>query len=157
MHNSRVNTWKQSGKIYLWKYEENTKNYPGWHLHANNEGCASLQELIELMVKAKFSSERTISIIPPTAKILMVPNNKGGKAKWLSVDRIKVKFVKGESDSEEWSLQHKHPQLFLTIGENKLKALEKGIKDIAKGKGDYSIGYKEETTDSEPSCLWFWW
>jgi len=152
-----VNKWKQSGKVYLWKYKENTKNYPGWHLHADDEGCASLLILIDSMKKAQFPSERTLNIKPPTPKILMVPNNRGGKAKWVTVDKIKIKAVKGDSSSEEWSLIHDHPKLFLTVGENMLKAFEKGIKDITKGKGDYSIGHEKETKEYEPSNLWFWW
>ena len=27
---SPVNAWKQSGRVSLWRYTENERNYPGW-------------------------------------------------------------------------------------------------------------------------------
>jgi len=157
MLNEFVNEWKQTGKLYLWKYTENSKNYPGWHLHADLEGCTSLIKLICLMRMDKFPAKRTVKISAPNSQILSVPNNKRGKAKWKTLKKLKIKSVKSASDYKEQFLTHKHNHILLTADEIMLTKLEQGFNDITKGKGEYSICHDGAMEKSVSSCLWFWW
>jgi hypothetical protein len=49
MPDPTVARWKQQGRVYLWRYKENRKNYPGWHFTADAVACNALLELFELM------------------------------------------------------------------------------------------------------------
>ncbi len=33
--NRPIARWRQAGAIFLWRYEENVRNDPGWHLTAD--------------------------------------------------------------------------------------------------------------------------
>ncbi len=37
MEDPAVAKWRQRGRVYLWQYQENTRNYPGWHMTADPE------------------------------------------------------------------------------------------------------------------------
>ena len=75
----RANAWKQSGRISLWRYTENQRNFPGWHLNGDADGCQSLLALLDALA-ADGEGSRTVAIIAPTKTQLSVPNNKAGLA-----------------------------------------------------------------------------
>jgi hypothetical protein len=78
MSDPRVESWKQSGRLYLWRYGQNTKNYPGWNLASDETGWQSISDLLERMAESTRDSRREISVAAPTALTLSVPNNRAG-------------------------------------------------------------------------------
>ena len=150
-----MNQWIQSGKVYLWTYLENTKNFPGWHICVDQNGGDSLLDLLEKMLSAVWPSTKEILISPPTLKILKRPNNKNGKAKWSSPKIFKIKFPKGKVPHDHWSLLEGQDRVDLVIGMKKLNQLRRGIEDSLLYRGDYSIG-SEENFEDDSACLWFW-
>ena len=137
--------WKQSGSIFLWRYEENPKNYRGWHLIADSKGVRSLMELIDLMLKSSDEARRSIKINIPTENELRVP---GCKKKAIST--TKFVLLKKKDNSDCWSIFEEQDAIKLEAGDNALRQLKNGLTDIQNNKGDYFIG----TTGHE---LWFWW
>ena len=69
-------TWKQSGPVALWRFIENQRNFPGWHLTANAGGCASLIALLDAFAIDNAPSSRVLAIVQPTLAELSVPNNR---------------------------------------------------------------------------------
>lgn len=150
MSDEIVKHWKQNGSLYLWRYLENTRNYPGWHLSANNLFCESFTDLFKKMLSAKWSSQKLLLITPPNEKILRVPNNHGGKARWYSAKSLLLNYPKNKVDDDYFSLEEIEGKITIYVGTRKLELLNDCISNISKGKGDYSI-------ESDDSQLWFWW
>lgn len=69
-----VNAWKQAGRVYLWRYVEEDRHFPGWHLAVDALGLASLCDLLKRAAAATDASlYRTVRIEPPPAPVLSVP------------------------------------------------------------------------------------
>ncbi len=150
MSDANVERWKQEGHFYLWKYEENTRNYPGWHMNSDNEGCRSLAELIDRMLKAQWSSQKLLNVTLPTARVLCVPNNRGGEARWKAPQFLVLKYAKGKVEDDHFIFEKQENGIVLSVGRQMLEQIREGIVGILQGKGDYAIGDRD-------NGLWFWW
>ncbi|GAA5068891.1 hypothetical protein GCM10025759_05090 [Lysobacter panacisoli] len=144
----RVNSWKQSGRISLWRYTENECNYPGWHLNADEAGCRSLLELLDAL-SFEGSGTRAIALTPPTSGQLQVPNNMRGLAAWVAPEKWRITL---SPEPDGWVFPSDlHPGA-LTVDSTWLGPLRTGITGIQAGRGDYSIGDRKGGL-----ALWFWW
>jgi len=141
--------WTCSGRISLWRYTGNERNFPGWHLNADPAGCGCLLALLALL-PGDDAPYRTIALTPPTAAQLSVPNNRHGIAAWVAPTRLRVRLA---DEPSLWAFPADLEPGTMTIGSHWIAPLRRGIDDIANGRGDYSIGGRGE--DSLP--LWFWW
>ncbi|HVH36754.1 MAG TPA: hypothetical protein VM847_21865, partial [Tahibacter sp.] len=140
-------TWKPSGTVSLWRYTVNTRNYPGWHLNADAAGCRSLLDLLDALATEP-GSYRTIPLRPPSAAQLDVPNNRRSPV----VAATKLQLALSDVPAQ-WRFPHDDDPATLTIGSDWLAPLRKGLLDITRGRGDYSIG-----SDADGNLpLWFWW
>lgn len=152
-----VNQWRQKGEMSLWTYTRNIKNFPGWHLSADHQGCVSFLDLCERMMKMTCSSERTIVIRRPTVDILMVPGNQGGYATWRYPERLKLRYLQDSASQDVWHIEEvAESNVLLTLGVQHLNNLKEGIQGLMEGKGDYAIGTHELSENSISMCLWFW-
>ena len=134
-----------SGSISLWRYRENVRNYPGWHLSADRRGGESLHAL--LLALRSTSGHRTVPITRPTAEVLSVPNNKNGTAKWIAVDKWRIEYA----EANHWAFTQKGELALLTIGTEDMADLIAGVATM-QADGDYSIGEGESG-----QRLWLWW
>ena len=146
----RAHSWKQTGNVSLWRYTENERNYPGWHLTADTAGCDSLIALLDALVSDGIPAFRAVEITPLSKAQLGVPNNKSGLAAWRSPGKLRVTF---SSDPAEWSFPPDLEPAVLAIGSDWLAPLQEGISGIPHGRGDCSIGF----AGNGSSRLWFWW
>ena len=139
-----TNKWKQSGNIYIWTYQDNPKNYPGWHMSGNDAGCNSISKLLEAFIDSPPEVIRTVQLSIPTDKQFSVPNCN-------SKPIPETKFmIKKSGNPNSWVLENVDGKLQLEIGTVYLSKFISGIADIQQQKGDYFIG----STQQE---LWFWW
>jgi len=139
-------TWKQRGSISLWRYTENERNFPGWHLSADGAGCDSLAALVDSLAKDGVPVSRSVELTPPTPALLAIPNNRRGTAKYVAPFKLRVSFV---SDPSSWLFPEHMEPAELSFGHDWLVPLVKGINGIPLGQGDYCIG--------SDLPLWFWW
>lgn len=151
MSDPQVDKWKQTGTVYCWRYRDNARNYPGWNIAADKEGCAELLSLIDLMEAAPYSSSKTIRLTPPTDDVLSVPNNRLGEARWTAARSLSLRYPKGKVEPDHWDLEREGDTLTLSIGEAKLRELRSGVEDMMAGEGDWGIG------ESDEEILFFWW
>jgi hypothetical protein len=143
-------SWKQDGAISLWRYTENERNYPGWHMSADARGCASLSTLFQSLAADGDLAARTVVLQPPPKTVLAVPNNRGGRARHKAPAKLCISFSK---DNEQWSFPPTLEPAGLIFGYDWLAPLRDGLDAAAGGQGDYSIGH--DRYGSLP--LWFWW
>ena len=141
-------SWKQAGSIALWRYKENQRNFPGWHLTADAAGCASLIALLDAFASDGGSSSRTLTVQAPTLAILSVPNNRSSA--WRSPSKLRLSLSASPS---EWSFPESLEPAALTFGSEWLPDLRQAIAGIPRGQGDYSIG----RPGNGNLQLWFWW
>lgn len=142
--------WKQNGLISLWRYTQNERNYPGWHLSADAAGCESLALLLQSLVVDGHAATRTVLLEAPNARTLSVPNNLGGHANYETPEKLRLRF---SEDAGVWLFPATLEPAELTFGKDWLEPLQQGLEAMSRGQGDYCIGIKQE--GSLP--LWFWW
>ncbi|MEO8366552.1 MAG: hypothetical protein ABI538_10135 [Pseudoxanthomonas sp.] len=143
-----VNSWNQSGLVSIWRYTDNERNYPGWHLNADGAGCQSLLALLEALASYGTGS-RSVAVTAPTKAQLRVPNNKAGLAAWVAPDRLRVTFSLAP---DEWSFPPALDPAAITFGSDWVEQLREGIAGIPQRRGDYAIGDRKGGLP-----LWFWW
>lgn len=137
--------WRQHGTVSLWRYPDGQRNFPGWHLGADADGCASLLALLGALEADGAGTSRTVQLLAPDTAQLAVPNNRD--AKWDTAQTLRL-TVDAAADAWQWLLDGQ--RLELRIGMDALRGLRHGVQDIATGRGDYSVG-------SGTDALWFWW
>ena len=146
--NAAMNSWQQRGRVFLWRYTSNQRNYPDFHLTADRSGVASLAALYELFATAEAGDTRTVAITAPTESELAVPNNRG--AGFVAPVRLRISL---HDDPEHWQLDEVAETASFFVGRHWLARLRDATTGIAKGQGDFSIGNASATS----AALWFWW
>ena len=135
------NEWKQNGKVSIWSYEGNPRNYPGWHLNCDEPGAASLSSLVASLANSQGLAKRTVSVTRPVRKQLAVPNC---SAKPWAPEKLVLEV------SSKWFISETEHKVVLGFPVEMAVELERGLQSLSQGGGDYYIGEKG-------SELWFWW
>ena len=146
MADPEIERWTNYGSISLWHYEGFPKNYNGYHLAADNQGCIFLLGLVERFRNAQYPARKAIALTPPAADQLAVPNC---PQQCIPAKRVEFCFRRDYADVH-WSIVDHDGSIIIETGATGLCALDRGVGDILLGKGDWSTG---EGTQS----LWFWW
>lgn len=148
---SEIEKYKLKGKVYNWKYKDNSQNYPGWNFTADLEASESLTELLNLMSNCEWPTQKTILIDLPTQAQLNVPNNQNGNAKWFSKLNLILNFKKLESENH-WIIKELDNHVEIQFGKAKLTELQKAIIEVQKGNGDFAV-----SDEKHENILYFWW
>ena len=141
-----IERWKQYGIISAWHYVDFPKNYCGYHLTADSDGCAFLLGLFERFRSASFPARKLLTLSPPSQQMLAVPNC---HVSHVSMRNIEFRSLRDYSP-EHWAVTASDGKISIEVGCTRLADLEKGIHDILNGDGDWPLG-------SERDSLWFWW
>ena len=141
----RSHAWHQHGTMSLWRYRENLRNYPGWHIGADAAGCASMLALLDALALDGPGATRTLQLSPPSPAQLAVPNNRD--ARWDAPATLRLTV---DEDVAFWQWDVDGARATLQLGDAATGALRQGVVDIAAGRGDYSVGQGAQ-------ALWFWW
>jgi hypothetical protein len=150
-----VNSWRPGGRVYLWRYRDNTQNYPGWHLSADREGGLSLLALLALFEVTAESAHSTVPLSEPTPDVLTVPNNQDGRARVWAPTKWRIAYEPQAPDL--WVFPHSTDPAILTLGSTYLPLLVRGVSDLTSGSGDYCIASEFREAPAESRELWFWW
>ena len=131
-------------KICLWRYLENTKHYPGYHLSADSEGCTYLCERINDQW-----DRSSFSLVEPDSAVLSVPNNQGGRAGIYAFTKLSIET--NGAEGERFSMEEHTSTLVLQISPRQTNELLKAIDAMKRGEGDYALKGRHN------GSLWFWW
>jgi len=146
MADQRVNKWVQRGCIYLWRHAGNPRNYCGWHMTADDAGCRSLLDLLDIIRDAQYAAKRTIQLTRPSEHEL----TSGCSAPPRPATRWELSHSKPSMAPAHWCLSVEGTRVMLELGAERLEELWEGIQGIPNGSGDYCIG-------DDGQELWFWW
>jgi hypothetical protein len=135
--------------IHLWQYAENRRNYPGVHFTADERGCAQLHRAIATSIEESDSRPYvTVQLSPPTAAALSVPNNRSSAA--LPFQKLRLQMVR-DAEPETLEISVLESVCNLRYSKDMAARLTTSVQEVAKGRGDFSIGGKD------PNVIWFWW
>lgn len=139
-----------SAEVMLWRYRENRRNYPGYHLTANQAGCDVLRATFQSLAGATTHLEKILPLASLTQAVLGVPNNRAGNAtvicfqRWLLASGPDFEgpyFVFGETET----------QCRLVLSREQCIRVCEGIEEMRRGRGDFSVGARAQ------QVLWLWW
>lgn len=54
-----------------------------------------------------------ISITTPTARLLQVPNNKRGEARWIALRKWRLRYISENETSKQWVFSEDKPEIVL--------------------------------------------
>ena len=146
MADEQVNKWRQQGRIYLWRYAGTSRNHSGWHMTADEVGCQSLLDLLDIMRDAQYAAKRTVQLTRPGEREL----TSGCSARPRPATRLELSHSKPKMAPAHWCLAVEGARVTLELGAERLEELREGIQGIPSGNGDYCIG-------DDGQELWFWW
>lgn len=134
----------------MWRYKENKRNYPGYHLTADREGCESLEKILANFETSQKARDHRFDLTPVTQAVLDVPNNASGNATVVSLKPWRL-FVDPTQPEGFFEFSERHPACDLKLSPQQAGCVLEGVRDISKGKGDYCIGGDGD------HVIWFWW
>ena len=97
---SIVETWKQAGRFFFWRFTENTRNYPGWHFMVDRAASVSIAALFRSMAQSESACHRTVVVSLPTVEVLNVPNNRNSPC--VAPERLRIELT--TADANHWAL-----------------------------------------------------
>lgn len=133
-------------QIYLWTYVDDPRNYRGFHLTADDAGCDVLLRRIKAMQVCGSTSRLQFELTSAGPRELAVVGYDGRARKF---DRWIVNYSPTEP-ADAWAFTVDERTATLSLGRAQLTPLLRGIEDIRRGRGDYSLG-------DETHSLWLWW
>lgn len=131
--------------ICLWRYLDNTGNYHGYHLSADAPGCRLLQDKL-----ASIRGKVSIPLDEPCKAVLSVPNNQGGRARWIAGVTLHVE-TSPDFPREHFDFREQGEKIVLACSTHMIGKILSGVEDMGKGEGDYAI------SGAGNCSLWFWW
>lgn len=136
-------------RIYLWRYRENRRNYPGYHLTADARGCDDLVSVLTRHENATRVQRTRLALGPVTPSILAVPANTRGNSTVVTFSSLELITDPNSSpDHFRFAETHLHCQLELSTAQ--AGHVLEGVHDIQHGKGDYCVGGDGD------QVIWFW-
>jgi hypothetical protein len=158
MSNPDIARWRQRGKVYLWRFPDKVRNYPGWDCTADPDGCRSLSELLRLIASSERSAKLDIALTAPNLEIVSLPGLPPGD-RWSSPDRLALHYpgIKVDADLWRWSGDLLTPTL--SLGRSMIFTLIDAFEAVGKGVGDFCVHHPDvglHGLDFETMSIWFW-
>jgi hypothetical protein len=116
----QIEKLKVTGQIFIWRFTDNDRNYPGWNFTVDSKASQDLLQLFDLMAKCDWSTKKSLRTDEPTDNELSVPNNRQGTAKWTTKPVVTF-VVKSNGASDSWMTEEKKDELEITFSKGKLK------------------------------------
>src|SRR5258708_5644994 len=130
-----------NGRIALWRYKRSPRSYAGYHLTADDFGCAQVLSFLRSPAPHRAAEFELAEVTP---QLLAVPNN-GDHA--VAFQNLRIEIT---ATGDGLAIVEKHPRCTISLSPAGLAAFQKGVEDVAAGTRDYCIG-------PEGNEIWFWW
>jgi hypothetical protein len=140
---SVVDSWKQAGRLFFWRFTENTRNYPGWHFMVDRAASTSIAALLRSMAQSESPCSRTVVVSLPTTDVLGVSNNR--QSPCVAPERLRIELA--ISDAKSWLLTEDGAVVHWHLGADSLRMVADVFADPMK--------YFDSTIGEEP-VLWSW-
>ncbi len=140
-----IERWMNCGSISIWHYEDFPRNYHGYHLTADDQGCVFLLGLIDLFRNARYPARKFVELAIPTSEHLAIPNC---PRRCIPAHTAEFRF-RGDHPESHWSISEADGKVEIETGATGLGQLDRGFADISLNNGDWAIG-------DGNNALWFW-
>ena len=140
---SIVDSWRQAGRLFFWRFTENTRNYPGWHFMVDQAASTSIAALLRSMAQSETPCSRTVVVSLPTTDVLRVPNNR--QSQCVAPERLRIELA--ISDAKSWLLTEDGAVVHWHLGADSLRKVADVFADPTR--------YFDSTIGEEP-VLWSW-
>ena len=145
---SAVHSWKQAGRVFVWRYPTHKKKHRGWHFTCDDKACDSLTLLVRAMQAEIEPSRRSITLSPATSDVWRVPNF--GEPSRESRETMVLQY---DPNFGDLLLNEQDDRLRLHFGYGTASKLLEAIADVKAGRGDYQLLSSEEGVPP----IWIWW
>lgn len=140
---SSVDSWKQAGRLFFWRFTENNRNFPGWHFMVDRDASTSIAALLRSMSQSQSACSRSVVVSLPTAEVLSIPNNRNSPC--VAPERLRLELDQTTSDA--WELVEEGAVVHWRLGANTLRHMADVFADPAM--------YFDSTVGRDP-VLWCW-
>lgn len=138
--------YSPKGRVLLWKFGPEHRNYIGWNLTADEEGCTFLVELLEGMQASAMPPSARITTVPATTPLVKAVT---GSRPLMTVSRLILHYRKGEP--QLWITGEEEGALVITFGDREVALLQTALLRVVKGESDFAIG-----DEKDDQLLYFW-
>lgn len=135
------------GGVALWRYRENQRNYPGFHVAAAAPGCERLLGALAL-IQMERGREVVVDLMPPDAAILKRANNRQGLARIASFKHWR--FRQAATSAPGLAFLIRGDTCNLDVAPQMIARLSEAVVTLAQRTDDFSLGDRDE------DLLWFW-
>lgn len=143
-----VNSWRQEGHLFVWRYPNARRGWCGWHFTGDPVGCRSIRNLLDRMHGGEVR-HRTLKLSPVTEAILSVPNYQ-----FKTHGRFEKVRIEYRPDFPDLFLAPDDDLLVMTVSAERLKRLTAAFAEVEVGLGDFGI----QTSHDRKAASWmFWW
>lgn len=115
-----VRRWRQKGNVYFWFEHDGGQGF-GWHLAADEPGCASLNELAELALTAEFPSRFNVN------------PSKGRGSQPRMVSKLTISHDR-DWPATHWNLHERDDRVVMELGRQRLVEFQKMLSRLADGR-----------------------
>jgi hypothetical protein len=147
MMEQALGSWRQAGRISLWRYRKAPKMYAGWHFAADKEACASLLSLCDILSSEANPAHRTLTVTDPAT---------------VGVDRIfgqhdlrldiPAKMRLGNDLDVDGSIGLVGDVFVLPLRPEDIPSFSEAIRDLSADHADFGVGFGSGNT-----IVRFWW
>ncbi len=138
-----VDSWKQAGRLFFWRFTENTRNFPGWHFMVDRAASESISALFRCMAQSETPCSRSVVVSLPTTEVLAVPNNRTSGC--IAPEKLRVELAFGAAAS--WQIVEDGAVVHWQMSAENLRAAADVFAQPAK--------YFDSTIGKNPA-LWSW-
>ena len=139
-----------AGRICLWQYRDNPREYMGFHLSADAPGCTQLLPLLANLAKARTPQIANIVLDPPSPGVLAIPTRRVGSSAIIGYRHWEL-LVDPRFPPERLHFTVVTDRVRTELSPVQVESMAGGVEDMRALRGDYPIG------DDEAHQLWFWW
>ena len=148
-------TWKQEGRVALWRYEPMARMYAGWHFTADGAGCRSLQNLFSLFLSADAEAYRSVTLTDP--KSVGADRIFGEHVfRVCFPSKLRLRFDPRASEDHS-AFDHADDRLDLSLGRTWIEELGTALADVAHDHADFSLWFEAGKPKDPLKRISFWW
>lgn len=141
--------FKDLGKVAIWHYKDNPKNYPGLHFTASDKACDCLIAIFNEVLSKNSSFHLEMPLYTKDKRVHEVT---GCSLKFKLYKTLNLIYKLKEPNLITFAVSDE--SITIKIGKEKLNEFNNGLIDIKNCEGDYTIGNYEKTPFNQ---MWFWW
>jgi len=152
--NETLASWRQAGKVSLWRYRKAPRMYADWHFSADSSACESLLALIALLTEEQGAVHRTLTLIDPQT---VGADRIFGKHDLRIESPAKLRLGNAVSSNGTSVASFADDAFLLMLDFKDLAGLAEAVRDLAAEKADFAIRFGQNNRSPGTRISFWWW